>query len=106
MKRPLITTIAAVLLVGCGHDPDTRTASGDERSPGRKSDAVRVFPSRPELDTFMKQAMQGNDLPSIVAMAIHRSGETISYEHGKAIWGGDVETTPDHLFRIHSIIAM
>ena len=39
----------------------------------------------------MEQAMDGRDLPAIVAIAIHENGESISYAYGKAIWGGEAE---------------
>jgi CubicO group peptidase (beta-lactamase class C family) len=54
----------------------------------------------------MDQAMQGSDLPAVVAMAMHRNGETLSYVYGKAIWDSEAEVTPDHLFRIYSMTKM
>ncbi len=103
MKQALIITIAAVLYIGCGHDTDVRTAVEKKHSHESKPEATRIFPSQGEVETVMEQAMQGNDLPAVVAIAIHQNGESISYAYGKAIWSGEVEVSPDHLFRIYSM---
>ncbi len=103
MKQALIITIAAVLCVGCRHDTHVGRAVENKQSHERKPEATRVFPSQWEVETAMEQAMQGSDLPAIVAIAIHQNGENISYAYGKAIWDGEVEVSPDHLFRIYSM---
>ena len=103
MKQFLIATIAAFLFVGCRYDTEVSTAVDNNYGHERQREATRTFPSPREVGTAMEQAMQGSDLPAIVAIAIHQNGERISYAYGKAIWGGEVEVSPDHLFRIYSM---
>ncbi len=61
------------------------------------------FPSEEKVSTLMNKAMEKNDLPAVVAMAVNKTGEKLTYSYGKAVWTEDKEVTPDHIFRIYSM---
>lgn len=68
-----------------------------------KEDNSTSFPSEEKLTTLMNEAMKESDLPAVVAIAINKSGEKVTYKYGKAIWTEDAEVTPEHIFRIYSM---
>ncbi len=51
----------------------------------------------------MNEAMENSDLPAVVAIAINKHGEKVTYNYGKAVWKEDAEVTPEHIFRIWSM---
>jgi CubicO group peptidase (beta-lactamase class C family) len=61
------------------------------------------FPSEQEVTSLMNEAVLNSDLPAIVAIAINKNGEKITYQHGRAIWNEDTDVTSDHIFRIWSM---
>lgn len=62
-----------------------------------------TFPSEEEVTTVMNAAMEKSDLPAMVAIAINKAGEKVTYSYGKAVWEEDAAVTPDHIFRIYSM---
>ena len=62
-----------------------------------------TFPSEEKVITEMNAAMENSDLPALVAMAINKAGEKVTYSYGKAVWEEDAEVTPNHIFRIYSM---
>ena len=61
------------------------------------------FPSEEKTNTLMNEAMENSDLPAVVAIAINKHGEKVTYNYGKAVWKEDAEVTPEHIFRIWSM---
>ena len=51
----------------------------------------------------MDAAMRGSDLPAVVALAINKQGQRVTYTSGKAIWTGNEPVTVRHIFRIYSM---
>ena len=62
-----------------------------------------TFPSEDEVAKVMNTAMDKSDLPALVAIAVNKTGEKVSYTYGKAIWEEDAAVTADHIFRIYSM---
>ncbi len=63
----------------------------------------RTFPTQEELLVIMDKAVNKSDLPAVVAMAINKKGEKVTYQHGRAIWSEEGAITPEHIFRIYSM---
>ena len=51
----------------------------------------------------MDAAMKGSDLPAVVALAINKQGQRVTYTSGKAIWTENEPVTVRHIFRIYSM---
>ena len=62
-----------------------------------------TFPSQESVNQLMNEAIQKSDLPAVVAIAINKNGEKVTYNYGKAIWSEDVKVTQEHIFRIWSM---
>lgn len=65
--------------------------------------ALGAMPSETAVADAMNNAMRDSDLPAVVAIAVNREGEQVSYTYGKAIWSESSAVTPDHIFRIASM---
>lgn len=61
------------------------------------------FPTNETLKSEMDEAMKNSDLPAVVATAINRKGERLTYTFGKAVWTENEKVTADHIFRIYSM---
>ncbi len=68
-----------------------------------KEENSTSFPSEENVNKLMNEAIQKSDLPAVVAIAINKNGEKVTYNYGKAVWTEDVEVTPEHIFRIWSM---
>jgi CubicO group peptidase (beta-lactamase class C family) len=64
---------------------------------------LRSFPAQDTVTDLMDEAMKNSDLPAVVAIAINKNGEKVTYHYGKAIWTEDAEVTSGHIFRIWSM---
>ena len=62
-----------------------------------------TFPSEERINQLMSEAIQKSDLPAVVAIAINKNGEKVTYNYGKANWSEDAEVTQEHIFRIYSM---
>ena len=62
-----------------------------------------TFPTEQVITEFMDAEMLQSDLPAVVAIAIDKKGERVTYAHGRAIWTEDDEVTEHHIFRIYSM---
>ena len=62
-----------------------------------------TFPSEESVNQIMNEAIEKSDLPAVVAIAINKNGEKVTYNYGKAIWSEDMEVTQEHIFRIWSM---
>ena len=62
-----------------------------------------TFPSEDSVNQQMNEVIQKSDLPAVVAIAINKNGEKLSYNYGRAIWNQDAEVTEEHIFRIWSM---
>ena len=62
-----------------------------------------TFPSEDSVNQQMNEVIQKSDLPAVVAIAINKNGEKLSYNYGEAIWSQDAEVTEEHIFRIWSM---
>lgn len=62
-----------------------------------------TFPSEEKVTTEMNATVENSDLPALVAIAINKAGEKVTYSYGKAVWDEDAEVTPNHIFRIYSM---
>jgi len=65
--------------------------------------ANKSFPSQDRVTGLMDEAMKKSDLQAVVAIAINKNGEKITYKYGKAVWTEDAQVTPEHIFRIWSM---
>lgn len=63
----------------------------------------KLFPDEKAIAEKMDSAMSNSDLPAVVAMAINKNGETVSYNYGKVVWSEDKPVTPNNIFRIYSM---
>jgi len=68
-----------------------------------KEDNSKSFPSKEKVTTLMNETMKKSDLPAVVAIAINKNGEKVTYSHGMALWTDKTEVTSDHIFRIYSM---
>ena len=51
----------------------------------------------------MDEAMKNSDLPAIVAIAINKKGQKVTYTFGKSAWSENQAVTAQHIFRIWSM---
>ncbi len=68
-----------------------------------KEDSSTSFPSEEKVTTLMNEVMGKSDLPAVVAIAINKNGQKVTYKYGKAVWTEDAEVTPEHIFKIWSM---
>ena len=66
-------------------------------------ESAAPLPSEEKVTRAMNAAMEKSDLPALVAIAINKAGEKVTYSYGKAVWEEDAEVTPNHIFRIYSM---
>jgi len=65
--------------------------------------ANKSFPSQDKVIRQMDEAIKNSDLPAVVALAINKKGQKMTYTYGKAVWTEDQNVTTKHIFRIHSM---
>jgi CubicO group peptidase (beta-lactamase class C family) len=61
------------------------------------------FPLQEKVAKLMDDAMKNSDLPAVVALAITKNGQRLTYTFGKAVWTGKEKITTQHIFRIYSM---
>ncbi len=67
------------------------------------NDQLSRFPSEEVVANRMDPLLKSSDLPSLVAMAINKQGEEITYTYGNAIWTEDLPVSTNSIFRIASM---
>ena len=65
--------------------------------------ATRSFPSQDRVTGFMDEEIENSDLPAVVATAINKKGQKLTYTQGKAVWSEDQNVTANNIFRIFSM---
>ena len=65
--------------------------------------ANKSFPSQDKVIRQMDEAIKNSDLPAVVALAINKKGQKLTYTYGKAVWTEDQNVTTNHIFRIFSM---
>ena len=63
----------------------------------------QTFPHNKQVAKIMDDAMRTSDLPAIVAIAVNKNGQQLTYAYGNAIWTKSSKVTEDHIFRIYSM---
>jgi methyl acetate hydrolase len=63
----------------------------------------RSFPLQDRVTELMDEAIKNSDLPAVVALAINKKGQRLTYTYGKAVWTEDQKVTTKHIFRIYSM---
>jgi len=63
----------------------------------------RSFPLQDRVTELMDEAIKNSDLPAVVALAINKKGQRLTYTYGKAVWTEDQNVTTKHIFRIYSM---
>jgi CubicO group peptidase (beta-lactamase class C family) len=51
----------------------------------------------------MDEEIKNSDLPAVVATAINKKGQKLTYTYGKAVWSEDQNITADNIFIIFSM---
>lgn len=84
MKKPLIAILLLLFCLGCTREK-------------------KAFPPEEYVAQLMDESIRQTDLPALVAIAVNKQGEKVSYRYGNAIWTEETAVTPDHIFRIYSM---
>lgn len=69
----------------------------------QNTEQVGLFPSDESVSKQMDALMETSDLPTLVAMAINKDGEKVTYTYGNAIWTEDTPVSTNSIFRIASM---
>jgi methyl acetate hydrolase len=69
----------------------------------QKTNWAQKLPSQQLVNEQMNAAMAKSDLPALVATAMNKKGQRISYTFGKAVWTENTAITTKHIFRIASM---
>ncbi len=68
-----------------------------------KTEQTNLFPSEEFVDSQMDSLLKSSDLPGLVAIAINKDGERITYTYGNAVWNEEIPITTNNIFRIASM---
>ncbi len=67
------------------------------------TEQVDLFPPEELIVDRMDSLLKTSDLPGLVAIAINKDGEKVTYTYGNAIWSEDTPIRTDNIFRIASM---
>ncbi len=65
--------------------------------------SAQHFPSATKVERVMDNAVKKTGIPSVVAIAINKNGEEISFTFGPAVWSESKPVTTENIFRIYSM---
>lgn len=64
---------------------------------------ANLFPSDESVASQMDSLLEASDIPGLVAIAINKAGERVTYTYGNAIWNENTPIGTNNIFRIASM---